>query len=58
MYKIKKGSHQRGLNPRPSAYKADALPLSYNGFVFVYSKKSHNLLLLITKNQQFSLNVL
>ena len=27
----KKTSHHRGLNPGPSAYKADALPLSYNG---------------------------
>ncbi len=26
-----KGSRQWGLNPRPSAYKADALPLSYGG---------------------------
>jgi hypothetical protein len=25
------GSHRWGLNPGPSAYKADALPLSYNG---------------------------
>ena len=24
-------SHHRGLNPGPSAYKADALPLSYSG---------------------------
>lgn len=29
----KKESQQRGLNPRPSAYKADALPLSYIGCV-------------------------
>ena len=28
-----KESRQWGLNPRPSAYKADALPLSYGGLV-------------------------
>ena len=26
-----KSSHHWGLNPGPSAYKADALPLSYSG---------------------------
>ena len=33
--RMKKGSRQWGLNPRPSAYKADALPLSYGGSTIV-----------------------
>ena len=28
---LRKSSHHWGLNPGPSAYKADALPLSYSG---------------------------
>ena len=39
-------SQQWGLNPRPSAYKADALPLSYTGLVI------SSLLLVVDKTIQ------
>ena len=40
---MKKFSRQWGLNPRPSAYKADALPLSYGGlYISITQFDSYN----------------